>query len=101
MKTKEEIQAHLDATVNTLLGQHRGRVDVIDVFENNPVAIDGLITTANLVVVRMSGGCQGCAGAKATIKTIVTNEVKTFDPSVDKIVDITDHTNNTNAFFKV
>ena len=100
MKTKEEIQAHLDATVNTLLGQHRGRVDVVDVFENNPVSIDGLVTTANLVVVRMSGGCQGCAGAKATIKTIVTTEVKLIDPSVNKVVDITDHSNNTNAFFK-
>ena len=93
MKTLEEIQKHLDETVNTLLGQHRGRIDVVVIDRNeinNPVT----------AYVKMSGGCQGCAGAKATLKTIVTQQIKAFDPSIDVIADATDHTDKTNAFFK-
>ncbi len=97
MKSKEEIQAHLDSTVNSLLGQHRGRVEVSDV-QNHDASEEGEAHRA--VYIMMIGGCQGCAGAKATIKTLITNEVKRFDPTVDKIRDITDHTNKTNAFFK-
>jgi Fe-S cluster biogenesis protein NfuA len=93
MKTLEEIQKHLDETVNTLLGQHRGRVDVVKVERDNS-------TVPHFVVVKMSGGCQGCAGAKATLKTIITNTVKDFDPTINFVVDNTDHTDKTNAFFK-
>jgi len=87
MKTKEEIQQYLDETVNTLLGQHRGRVEVFSVE-------DGVVKTV------MSGGCKGCAGAKATMNSIVTNHVKHFDPTVTAVQDVTDHTDKTNAFFK-
>lgn len=93
MKTKEEIQAHLDATVNTLLGQHRGRVDIVSIDRDNA-------TVPHIAYVKMSGGCQGCAGAKATIRTIVTTEIKNFDPTINAIADATDHTDKTNAFFK-
>jgi Fe-S cluster biogenesis protein NfuA len=93
MKTLEEIKKHLDETVNTLLGQHRGRVDILRVERDNA-------TVPVLAIVKMSGGCQGCAGAKATLKTIVTNQIKAFDPSINAIVDVTDHSNKTEAFFK-
>lgn len=91
MKTKEEIQQHLDETVNTLLGQHRGRIDVVDIIE-----VDSL----RAVRTTMSGGCRGCAGAKATMNSIVTNHVRSFDPTVSAVLDITDHSDKTNAFFK-
>ncbi len=91
MKTINEIQKHLDETVNTLLGQHRGRVDVVDIIE-----VDQL----RAVRTKMSGGCKGCAGAKATMNSIVNNHIKTFDPTVNSVLDITDHTDKSNAFFK-
>ncbi len=93
MKTKEEIQKYLDETVNTLLGQHRGRVDVVRIERDNA-------TVPHFVVVRMSGGCRGCAGARATLNTIVTNTIKDFDPTINMVVDETDHTDKTEAFFK-
>lgn len=99
MKTKEEIQQHLDETVNTLLGQHRGRIDLVAI-ELEDISQDLIPNMARVAVVKMSGGCQGCAGARATLKTIVTNHIKTFDPTIVTIVDVTDHTNKTNAFFK-
>lgn len=91
MKTKEEIQKHLDETVNTLLGQHRGRVEVVSI-----VNVDSLRVAYTV----MSGGCRGCAGAKATMKTIVTNHITSFDPTITSVEDATDHTDKTNAFFK-
>lgn len=94
MKTKEEIQKHLDETVNTLLGQHRGRVDLLSVAD---LSGEG---NAICAFVKMSGGCQGCAGAKATLTTIVTNTIKQFEPKIKYVLDSTDHTDNTNAFFK-
>lgn len=97
MKSKEEIQAHLDSTVNTLLGQHRGRVEVSDVQDHNDTEEGGAHRAIYIIMV---GGCKGCAGAKATIRTIITNEIKRFDPTIDKIRDITDHSDKTNAFFK-
>lgn len=93
MKTIEEIQKYLDETVNTLLGQHRGRIDAIRVERDNA-------TVPHYLVVRMSGGCRGCAGAKATLNTIVTNTVKDFDPTINFVVDETDHSDKTEAFFK-
>ena len=91
MKTKEEIQQMLDETVNTLLGQHRGRVDITEVLDEN----GGRVATMT-----MSGGCRGCAGAKATMRSIVLNHINNFDPTITAVVDVTDHTDKTNAFFK-
>lgn len=56
MKTLEEIQKHLDETVNTLLGQHRGRVDLVSFGD---ISGEGNAITA---FVKMSGGCRGCTG---------------------------------------
>lgn len=94
MKTLEEIQAILDQTVNTLLGQHRGRVDAVG-FQEHPFD-----PSIRALEVKMSGGCQGCAGAKATVRSIVQDTVCGFDNTIVSIVDVTDHSDKTNAFFK-
>ena len=91
MKTLKEIQEQLDESVNKLLGEHRGRVDIVGV-EDGP---DGRI--AHMI---MSGGCQGCAGAKATMRTVVLNKLIDIDPSFVSVIDDTDHKDRTNAFFK-
>lgn len=96
MKTLKEIQNHLDETVNTLLGQHRGRVEIVEI-DRDPKDLSIHVHTA---YVKMIGGCRGCAGAKYTLSTIISNSIKTFDPTIDFVVDITDHTDNSNAFFK-
>ena len=94
MKTLEEIQKHLDETVNTLLGQHRGRVDAVG-FDPHPDFED-----VRGLRIRMSGGCQGCAGAKATLRTIISNSIINFDSSIAAINDVTNHEDKANAFFK-
>ncbi len=99
MKSIEEVQQYLDETVNTLLGQHRGAVEVvsIDRRQNSEMQSEVHVTTA---YVKMVGGCRGCAGAKYTLNMIVNNHIKTFDPTIEHVVDITDHTDKTNAFYK-
>ena len=93
MKTVEEVQKELDESVNVLLGQHRGRVDVVNITTHPEVA------NIRFAHVKMSGGCQGCAGAKATLNSIVSNCIKNFDRSIIAVVDASDHTDKTNAFF--
>ena len=96
MKTVEEVQKMLDESVNTLLGQHRGRVEVTKI-DRDPQQMDLHITIA---YVKMIGGCRGCAGAKYTLNMIVANHIKNFDSTIDHVVDITDHSDKSEAFYK-
>lgn len=96
MKTIEEIQAYLDESVNTLLGQHGGRVEISNI-DREPKDMELHIHTA---YVKMVGGCRGCAGAKYTLNMIVANHIKNFDPTIDQVVDITDHSDKSQAYYK-
>lgn len=98
MKNKEEIQQYLDETVNTLLGQHRGKVEITQI--DRPTDSTAEQPKVTIAYVRMVGGCRGCAGAKYTLNMIVNNHIKTFDTSIDTVVDITDHTDKSNAYYK-
>jgi len=91
MKSKEEIQVMLDHSINNLLAAHGGRVDVVSEYYEN---------TNRVLVVNMAGGCRGCARAKATMKHIVENSIKTFDPSIVYVEDNTDHTSGSNPYYK-
>lgn len=93
MKSVEEIQLMLDSSVNKLLGQHRGRVDIVKIERDNA-------TVPHVAYVKMTGGCRGCAGAKYTLNLIVANHIKEFDPTINKVVDVTDHSDNSEAFYK-
>ena len=86
MKTKEELQEMLDNTVNKLIAAHGGGITVM--------SRDGVT-----VEVSMIGGCQGCAGAKYTLNLIVTNTIKDFDPTVEWVVDVTDHDKGANPYY--
>ena len=96
MKSVEEIQQMLDEKVNNLLGQHRGRVEITKI-DREPKDME---IHVHIAYVKMIGGCRGCAGAKYTLATIIANNIKEFDPTVDHVVDITDHTDKSQAFFK-
>ena len=90
MKGLDELQKILDEKVNVLLAQHKGRVDIKARYPANGV-----------VTIEMSGGCQGCAGAKATMKSIVLTTLREADEDIVEILDVTNHKEDANAFFKV
>lgn len=96
MKSLEELQKHLDETVNTLLGQHRGRVEITSI-DRLPKDME---LHVHIAYVKMHGGCRGCAGAKYTLNMLVTKAIKDFDITIDHVVDITDHTDKQQAFYK-
>lgn len=81
----------LDQTVNPLLKQHSGEVNVVDIDDSSENRI---------AWISMGGGCQGCAGAKYTLNLIISTKIKEFDDSIKEVLDITDHSNKANAFYK-
>ena len=87
MKSLDEIQAFLDERVNALLAQHGGRVEITGIEKD-------------LAYVKLSGGCQGCAGAKYTLKLIVENHIKYVEPAIKTVIDITDHDAGENPYYK-
>ena len=92
MKTQEEIQVMLDEQVNSLLSSHGGSVRV--------TGIDDSVPDARIAWIEMHGGCQGCAGAKYTINMLVLRKINEFDPTIVQIVDTTDHSDKTKAYYK-
>ena len=86
----------LDESVNSLLAGHGGRVELTSIDRE----VKNMDLHVHIAYVKMIGGCRGCAGAKYTLNMMVANHIKNFDPSVDHVVDITDHSDKTNAFYK-
>ena len=74
----QRVQTVIDDFLGPSLAQHGGWVEL--------VSIDG-----DCAHVQLGGGCQGCAGARATLKdgieSVITREV----PEVKSVVDDTDH----------
>jgi Fe/S biogenesis protein NfuA len=92
MKTEQEIQTMLDEQVNSLLKSHGGSVII--------VGIDDSVPDARIAWIEMKGGCQGCSGAKYTINMLVSNKIKEFDSTIVEILDTTDHSDKTKAYYK-
>jgi len=84
----DTIQAVLDEQVNSLLKLHQGSVEVAG------------IDNAGVVSIRMNGGCQGCAMAKATMKQFVKVRLMNAIPCITDVVDVTDHKAGTTPYFK-
>jgi Fe-S cluster biogenesis protein NfuA len=73
--------------VNPMVARHGGRVELIDVQEAT-------------VMLRMSGGCQGCGMADVTLRQGIEGLLAQHVPEVKGLVDITDHTSGANPYFQ-
>jgi Fe/S biogenesis protein NfuA len=82
----ERVQAILDQQVNPSIASHGGRIDLVDV--------DG--TEISMV---MSGGCQGCAMSRMTLRQGVEKMIKQAIPEITEIHDVTDHSSGENPYF--
>lgn len=82
----ERVSDLFDQQVNPMVARHGGRVELIDVQES-------------IVLLRMSGGCQGCGMASVTLRQGIEGMLNQYLPEVKGIVDITDHTSGTNPYF--
>jgi NFU1 iron-sulfur cluster scaffold homolog, mitochondrial len=84
---REKVQRVLDFEVNPAVASHGGIIEIIDV-------------TRDSVVLKMGGGCHGCASSTATLKEGVTKAIKEKVPEVVNVIDSTDHTTGENPYYK-
>ena len=83
----QRVVAVLDEQVNPSIAGHGGRADLVAV-ENSAVYL------------RLSGGCQGCGSAKATLTQGIEVILREAIPEITDIVDVTDHANGTNPYYE-
>ncbi len=82
----ERVADLFEQQVNPMVARHGGRVELIDVQDS-------------VVMLRMSGGCQGCGMADVTLRQGIEAMLQQQLPEIKGVVDITDHTAGANPYF--
>jgi Fe/S biogenesis protein NfuA len=83
----QRIVAVLEEQVNPSIASHGGRADLVAVESGS-------------VYLRLSGGCQGCGMAKATLSQGIEVILRESVPEIVDIFDVTDHADGTNPFYE-
>ncbi len=83
----QRVVAVLDEQVNPSIAAHGGRADLVGVESGS-------------VFLRLSGGCQGCGMAKATLSQGIEVILREAIPEIAQIVDVTDHADGTNPYYE-
>lgn len=82
----EAAQRVLQVKINPGVAQHGGKVEIIDVQDGT-------------VLLRMSGGCQGCGMASVTLRQGIEASLRRALPGLRGVRDITDHAAGTKPYF--
>jgi Fe-S cluster biogenesis protein NfuA len=82
----DEVAHIFKSQINPIVAEHGGAIDLIDVQDAT-------------VVVRMSGGCQGCGMANVTLRQGIEAALKKAIPALAGIRDVTDHSSGANPYF--
>jgi len=77
----------LEQQVNPSIASHGGRADLVAVSDLS-------------VYLRLSGGCQGCGMAKATLSQGIEVILREAIPEIAEVVDVTDHADGTNPYYQ-
>mgnify|MGYP003326513751 CR=1 FL=1 len=77
----------LEQQVNPSIASHGGRADLVAVADLS-------------VYLRLSGGCQGCGMAKATLSQGIEVILREAIPEIAEVVDVTDHADGTNPYYQ-
>jgi Fe/S biogenesis protein NfuA len=82
----ERVTQVLERQVNPAIAAHGGRADLVDIERDT-------------VLLRLSGGCQGCAVASVTLRQGIETALVRAVPEIRRVVDVTDHRSGTNPYF--
>jgi Fe/S biogenesis protein NfuA len=82
----QRVLAVLEEQVNPAIASHGGRADLM--------SMDG-----DIAVLSLSGGCQGCGMARATLSQGIEVALKEAIPELKGVVDVTDHAGGTNPYY--
>ncbi len=85
--TAEKVQQLLDMSINPALASHGGYATLEEVRSDDTV------------VVKMGGGCQGCAMSQATLSDGIKRAIMAAIPEVKEVLDATDHEAGINPYF--
>ena len=80
------VQHLLDEQVNPGIAAHGGQIGLVDVQDTE-------------VFLEMSGGCQGCAMSRLTLRQGVERMLREAIPEISAVHDITDHASGANPFY--
>jgi Fe/S biogenesis protein NfuA len=83
---QERVRDVLERDINPGIALHGGRADL--------VAVEG-----RTAYVRLSGGCQGCGMAAATLAEGIEATLTETVPEIADVVDVTDHAAGTNPYY--
>ncbi len=82
---ESQVSEVLDKQINPALAGHGGFVKLVKIEGNN-------------VHLEMGGGCQGCAGARATMKYGIETALKEQIAEMGEVVDATEHAQGASPF---
>ena len=83
----DRVRAVLDSQVNPAIAAHGGMISLVDVSDTE-------------IYVEMSGGCQGCALSRMTLRQGVERMLRQAVPELTAVHDVTDHASGANPFFQ-
>lgn len=81
----DAVRAVLDSQVNPAIAAHGGMISLVDVEETD-------------IYVEMSGGCQGCALSRMTLRQGVERMLREAVPELTAVHDVTDHSSGENPY---
>lgn len=81
-----DVQRVLDEQINPQIAAHGGFVTLLEVKEET-------------AYITMGGGCQGCGMADYTLKQGVEQAIVEAVPTVQRVLDTTDHAAGTNPYY--
>lgn len=81
----DEVTKILETQINPQISMHGGFIRLLNVQQNN-------------IYLEMGGGCQGCAGARMTLKMGVEKVVREAIPAIGEVFDQTDHAQGANPY---
>lgn len=76
---KDQIKILFETEINTILSQHGGFIELIDI-ENN-----------DTLTIKFHGGCQGCGMVNFTMTNYIEKIIKKNFPQIMQIKDVTSH----------
>lgn len=82
----QRVRDVLDSQVNPSIATHGGQIDLVDVKDTE-------------IYLEMSGGCQGCAMSRMTLRQGVERMLLQEVPEITAVHDVTDHASGSNPYF--
>lgn len=83
----ERVREVLAEQVNPAIASHGGAIELIDVQDTE-------------IYLEMTGGCQGCAMSRLTLRQGVERMLRQAIPELTAVHDITDHASGENPYFQ-